>query len=127
MPPPTDSMREWLEDCLQDLPEFAIRRMFGGAGLYAQGRMFGILHEARVYLQTDATNRDDYVARGSEAFRVRQGTVLTNYYEVPAAVMADDSELLGWARRALAVALAKYQKPKASRAKRPASRKRKPK
>jgi len=111
-------MREWLEDSLQELPDFAIRRMFGGAGIYAQGRMFGILYQARVYFQTDANDRDDYVARGSEVFRVRKGTVLTNYYEVPAEVMAEDSQLLSWARRALAVALAKPKKPKKPRAKR---------
>jgi DNA transformation protein len=97
-------MREWLEDSLHDLPRFAMRRLFGGAGLYARDVMFGILYRARVYLKTDEATRAAYAERGMQAFRVRQGTVLTKYYEVPPAVLADEAELLTWCRRALAVA-----------------------
>ena len=113
-------MREWLEDALHDLPQFQIRRMFGGAGLYAHGTMFGILYRARVYLKTDDATVQAFVERGMEAFRVRQGTVLTKYFEVPASVLADEAELLTWARTALAVAEAA---PKPTRNRRFASRK----
>jgi DNA transformation protein len=99
-----DSMREWLEDALRELPRFEIRRLFGGAGLYARGVMFGIFYKARVYLKTDDATRPEYVSRGMDAFRVRQGTVLTKYYEVPEAVLADEGELLAWSRRAIQVA-----------------------
>lgn len=97
-------MREWLEDALRELPRFEIRRLFGGAGLYARGVMFGIFYKARVYLKTDDASRPEYVTRGMDAFRVRQGTVLTKYYEVPEAVLADEDQLLAWSRRALQVA-----------------------
>lgn len=117
----SDSMREWLEDALHDLQQFQIRRMFGGAGLYARGRMFGILYRSRVYLKTDDTTVQSFVERGMEAFRVRQGTVLTQYFEVPASVLADEAELLSWARTALAVAEAS---PKPKRSRKSASRKR---
>jgi DNA transformation protein and related proteins len=119
--PASDSMREWLEDAMRELPQFQIRRMFGGAGLYARGRMFGILYRARVYLKTDATTAPAFVERGMEAFRVRQGTVLTQYFEVPASVLADEAELLAWARTAHAVAEAT---PKPKRSRKTASRKR---
>jgi DNA transformation protein len=117
--PESDSMRAWLEDSLQDLPRFAIRRMFGGAGLYAGDVMFGILYRARVYLKTDDATRVAYTDRDMEAFRVRQGTVLTKYYEVPPAVLADETELSSWCRRALAVAEAApptRQRPRRRRA-----------
>lgn len=45
-------MQEFLEDRLQKLPDLEIRKMFGGAGMYAEGTMFGIVHRGRVYLKT---------------------------------------------------------------------------
>ena len=30
-----------------------VRRMFGGAGLYASGTMFAILHDGMIYLKAD--------------------------------------------------------------------------
>ncbi|MGE3143980.1 MAG: TfoX/Sxy family protein [Pseudorhodoplanes sp.] len=34
----------------------AVRRMFGGAGLYAQGRMFALVSDGVVYLKAGASN-----------------------------------------------------------------------
>jgi DNA transformation protein len=54
---PRDSMQEWVETCLAALPNLEVRRMFGGAGIYADGTMFGILNKGRVYLKTDDRTR----------------------------------------------------------------------
>jgi DNA transformation protein len=107
-----DSMREWVEDALRPLPELSIRRMFGGAGIYSEDTIFGILHEQRVYLKTNEQTRPAFVERGSDALRARSGSVLTAYYEVPADVMDDEEELLRWSRIALDVA---RQKPEPKR------------
>lgn len=105
-----DSMREWLEDCLKELADLEIRRMFGGSGVYAEGTMFAILNAGRVYLKTDDATRAAFTERGSEAFSPRAGRVLSSYHEVPAEILEDDVELLTWARRALRVARAAPQK-----------------
>jgi len=99
-----DSSQEWLEQRLGRLPELEVRRMFGGAGIYADGTMFGILHAGRVYLKTDESTRVAYTERGMSPFRPRRGAVLKSYYEVPPDILDDDDELLSWARHALAVA-----------------------
>ena len=66
---PRDSMQEWVETCLAALPNLEVRRMFGGAGIYAGGTMFGILHKGRVYLKTDERTRAALVERGAGPFR----------------------------------------------------------
>ena len=101
---PLDSAREWVEEVLGTLPELSVRRLFGGAGVYAVDTIFGIHYDQRLYLKTDEDTRPAFVARGCDALRARSGTVLTAYYEVPPEVLDDEEELLSWARRALAVA-----------------------
>lgn len=101
---PQDSLREWLLEVLGALPELSIRRMFGGAGIYSGEGMFGILYQQRVYLKTDERTRPSFEKLGSEALRVRSGSVLTSYYELPAEVLDDEQELMSWARLAIEVA-----------------------
>jgi len=78
--------------------------MFGGAGIYADGTMFGILHAGRVYLKTNESTRAAHTERGMGPFRPPRGAVLKNYYEVPPDTLDDEAELLTWTRRALAIA-----------------------
>lgn len=99
-----DSMAEWLEEELRKLPDVEVRPMFGGAGIYAEGMMFGILHKGRVYLKTNDSTRAAFVERGMGAFRPSRGSVLKNYLEIPADVLDDSDAFLTWARQALAVA-----------------------
>jgi DNA transformation protein and related proteins len=107
-----DSVREWLEEALAPLPELSLRRMFGGAGLYSEETIFGILHQQRVYLKTNEATRLAFVKRGCDALRARSGTVLTSYYEVPPEVQDDEEELVRWSRQALEVAREAAQAPR---------------
>ena len=97
-------MQAYVEDALERLPELTVRRMFGGAGIYSEDTMFGILHAGRVYLKTSPATLNAFLERGSGPFRPRRGSVLKSYYEVPADVLDDVDELLAWSRRALEAA-----------------------
>jgi len=120
-PEPTrlDSMREWLEEALQPLPELECRSMFGGNGVYSAGTMFAILHAGRVYLKTSEDTRVAYVERGCEPFQPRKGTVLASYHELPGEILDDDAELLAWAQQAVLVAKAAPSKSRARTTVRP--------
>ena len=109
---PRDSMQEWVETCLAALPNLEVRRMFGGAGIYADGTMFGILHKGRVYLKTDERTRAAFVERGAGPFRATKKLVLKSYYELPADVLDDDAEFLSWCRGAVEIAEAAPAKAK---------------
>ena len=49
-----------LEDLFAPLGAIKIRRMFGGAGLYCGGLMFGLVFDDVLYLKADDGNRADF-------------------------------------------------------------------
>lgn len=102
------SFRDFVLDQLADLggrgPEF--RRMFGGGGLWLDGRFFGILWRDRLYLRTAEADRDRYAGRGMGPFQPGPRQVLRSYWEVPADVLEDAELLCTWARDAIAAAAA---------------------
>lgn len=111
----SDEFVEYVIDQLAGWDEVSARRMFGGAGLYCDGVMFGLIADDVAYLKVDDLNREDFVKAGSSAFNPypeKTKKYEMSYYEIPADVL-EDRELLGkWAERALAVARKKKKKKK---------------
>ncbi|MCB9905482.1 MAG: TfoX/Sxy family DNA transformation protein [Planctomycetes bacterium] len=112
-----------LAERLDALGAVAVRRMFGGQGLFLDGRMFGLVAQGTPYFKVDDETRADYERAGAEPFtygRSKEELKPTQlgYYEVPATVLERDRDLLEWARRAVLVAeraAAKKPKQKSSR------------
>ena len=104
-----DSFRDYVLDQLTPLAVTA-RAIFGGHGIYHRGEFFAILHGGRLYFRTDTASRAAYVERGMQPFRPNARQTLTTYYEVPPEVLEDGSELLAWARTALATGAEKRRK-----------------
>ena len=100
----TDSLKDFVLDQLRGLAELEVRPMFGGFGLYAGGKFFGIHFQGRLYFKTSETTRAAYIERGMKPFRPSAKQKLTSYYEVPADVIEDAAELERWARPAVSVA-----------------------
>ena len=60
--------REYLQhvlEMLEPLGGIRSRRMFGGAGIYRDGTMFGLIADDELYLRTDDINRPDFEAEGA--------------------------------------------------------------
>ena len=95
------SFKEFVLDQLRELGGLESRAMFGGVGLYAGGKFFGILFQGRLYFRTSETTRAVYIERGMEPFRPNAKQRLNSYYEVPADVIEDGGELSRWANEAL--------------------------
>jgi DNA transformation protein len=84
-----------------------VRRMFSGAGIYADGLMFGLVAAEVIYLKVDAHNtpafeREDlpaftYTAKGGKR-------AVMSYRRMPDRLYDDPDELAAWARDALAAA-----------------------
>ncbi len=108
-----DSFHDFVTDLFRSMGDVSIRRMFGGAGVYAQGVMFALLAEDEVYLKTDAALRAALEVEGGEAFvweRPSDGRRMEmGYVSLPSAAMDDADEASAWGRRALSVALAAKQ------------------
>lgn len=94
-------------DQLQPFARVVSRRMFGGAGLYADDLFFGLIDDDTLYFKVDDSNRGDYVARGCPQFQPfpdNPRKMSMNYYRVPAEVLEEPEELIVWARKARQVA-----------------------
>ena len=104
-----------------------VRRMFGGAGIYAEGLMFAIVFDGAIYLKVDATSIPDFEREGCQPFvytraKSADGVGLTlSYWRMPERLYDDPDELAVWAGRALAIAQFKKTAPRA-RAKKPTSK-----
>ena len=85
----------------------AIRRMFGGAGIFADGLMFAIVSDGVIYLKADPDQVPHFEREGMSAFtyRTKMGErALTSYWRMPERLYDDPEELAQWARRAAAAA-----------------------
>ena len=98
-----------------------IKRMFGGAGLYAGEIMFGLIDDDAIYLKTDEALKAEFAAEGSVGWvysRAPGRWEETSYWRLPEAALDDPEEAATWARKALAVAEAKAasKRPKRKKA-----------
>ncbi len=113
----SDGFVELLKDVLSGLGPVSVRRMFGGAGVYADGVMFGLVSGGEIYLKTDAESVAAFEREGCGPFEygTKKGRrAVMSYWRLPDRLYDDPDELARWARQALAVAQRKaIAKPKA--------------
>ncbi len=103
----TDGYIDFLKDQLAGLGSVTVRRMFGGAGVYCHGVMFGLIADDTLYLKADGASRTDFEAEGMEPFTYQakdgRNTVMS-YWRAPERLYDEPEEMLAWAGKALAVA-----------------------
>jgi len=103
----SDEFLDYVIDQLSMLGQVTARRMFGGAGLYCDGRMFAVVADDMAYLKVDDSNREDFAKAGSSPFNPypekAKGTSYS-YYEIPPDVLENPAVLAEWARRSLEIA-----------------------
>jgi DNA transformation protein len=107
--PVSAAYKSFVQDLLADFGPVSIRRMFSGAGVYADGVMFAILADDTLYLKADEVSARAFAAEGKGPFTYRpkgRGPVALSYWEVPERLLDDPEELVTWARRAQGIALA---------------------
>jgi DNA transformation protein and related proteins len=82
----------------------AVRRMFGGAGIFAHGMMIGLLARGVVYLKADEITRGDFEREGLGRFRyaTKDGErSLASYWRMPERLYDEPDKLARWASKAL--------------------------
>jgi DNA transformation protein and related proteins len=109
--------RDFLIDLFADFGPVAIRRMFSGFGISADGTNFALALRGGLYLRADDQTIPQFEAEGSKPFQyqTRAKTVTVNsYWQLPERLYDDPQELTGWARAALSAAQrAALRKPRA--------------
>jgi DNA transformation protein len=95
---------EYVLDLFSVWGEVSARKLFGGAGLYRDGKMFGLVADDVVYLKVDESNRAKYEAAGSAPFKPREDKpMVMSFWELPADVFERPEELIEWADESLAI------------------------
>ncbi|MBT3295792.1 MAG: TfoX/Sxy family protein [Verrucomicrobia bacterium] len=106
--PISEAFTEYIVDQLSSWGEVTSRRMFGGAGLYRDGKMFGLIADDVVYLKVDDSNRQAFIDAGCGPFKpYPDKPTEMSYYDVPPDVLETPPEFVEWAQRSLAIQLRK--------------------
>lgn len=106
------------DDLFAPFGPVALRRFFGGEGIYAGDVMIGAIFDDVMYFKTDEETRKAFLAESCKPFTFRKGgeTVATTWFAVPDRLHDDPEEFASWARAALkAAARKKAKKPHHSR------------
>ena len=117
---------EFIRELFAPFGPVTVKRMFGGAGIWAEGLMFALVFDGAIFLKVDATSVPDFEREGSRPFiytraksKGRVGRASLSYWRLPERLYDDPDELAAWARRALAIAQLKKLAPRRT-GKRPA-------
>jgi len=103
----------FLCELMSGVGRITARRMFGGHGLYHEGRMVALVAEGRLYLKTDASTRAAFEAAGSNPFvYAGKGKPVTmSYWLAPDEALDDPALMRPWAQRAVEAAARAAQAP----------------
>lgn len=103
----------WHRELLAALGRVDARRMFGGTGFYAEGRIVALEIEGVLYLKTDAEIRDRFRDAGGRPFVYDNGKreVETRYWTPPDDALDSGEAMAPWARLAREAALRAEAKP----------------
>lgn len=83
------------------LGEIRIRKMFGGAGVYYDGRMFALIADNEVYIKSDRLNDRQFEAQDCPRFHYDKGEgeiIAVSFRAMPETAFDDPEEAVAWAK-----------------------------
>lgn len=93
-------------DVLSDIDGITSRAMFGGWGIYKDGKIFAIIADGKLYFKVGDINRRDFEKRGSGPFTyMGKGgkPYAMSYWELPEDVMENKVEISDWIEKSVSV------------------------
>ena len=81
--------------------------MFGGAGIYRDGRMFALVADGEVFLKSDKSLEPRFLAAGCRKFVYEKDgkKIAMSYWSLPEAALDDAEALKDWAEATFQAAL----------------------
>jgi len=111
---------EFIHELFAEFGAVQIRRMFGGAGLYVDGVMFGLVTGGVIYLKADDASIPAFETENCAPFSFPTKTgrhTITSYWRMPERLYDDPDEVANWAKQALQIARRKQSASKSVRKK----------
>jgi DNA transformation protein and related proteins len=110
---------EFIVELFAPFGPVTVRRLFGGAGLFCEGLMFGLVFDGAIFLKVDDASIPDFEREGSVPFVYtraksagRVGRHSLSYWRLPERLYDDPEDLVSWARRAFAIAERRKETPR---------------
>jgi DNA transformation protein and related proteins len=110
---------EFIVELFAPFGSVTVRRMFGGAGLFCEGLMFGLVFDGAIFLKVDDASIPDFEREGSAPFVYtlaksagRVGRHSFSYWRLPERLYDEPEELVSWAQRAFAIAERRKKAPR---------------
>ena len=100
---------ERIREMFDSLGEVTIKRMFGGKGVYHQGRILALEVQGDLLLKADAESAPAFREAGARQWvyegKARAGPVAMPYWSIPDAALDEPDDLAHWVRLAWEAAL----------------------
>ncbi|MDF1607486.1 TfoX/Sxy family protein [Hoeflea sp. YIM 152468] len=96
-----------IREMFASLGEVTIRRMFGGKGIYHQGKILALEVSGEILLKADAETAPEFAGAGASQWSYDGKTkpVAMPYWSIPDAALDDPEDLARWVGLAWAAAL----------------------
>ena len=89
---------ELLLEKLSPIGGITSKKMFGGFGLFHDGKMFALVDpQGQGYLKVDDSNLTDFESYGSQKHKPMP------YYSIPDEILGDPEQLMEWAKKSIAL------------------------
>lgn len=94
--------RDAIEEMFQALGPVSIRRMFGGKGIYFEGRIIALEVSGEILLKADVESAPLFEEAGSRqwAYDGKSKPVKMPYWSIPDAAFDDPDDMAKWVRLA---------------------------
>ena len=87
-----------LMEKLSQIGSITSKKMFGGHGLFHDGKMFALVDpKGQGYLKVDDSNRTDFESYASHKHKPMP------YYSIPDEILSDPEKLVNWAKKAIEI------------------------
>ena len=88
----------FIEEKLASIPGITTKKMFGGYGIFHEGKMFGMVNSKGSYL----LKANDETRPAFEALNAEKHSRMP-YFTIPTKVLEDHEELISWANLAISI------------------------
>ena len=101
----SDSYLSFVLEQLDGVKHVVTKRMFGGVGIYSDGKFFAVIDNDTLFFKVDETLARRYRDKGMPPFAPIPGAKpMMGYYQVPPDILEDAEALARWAKDSLAIA-----------------------